>query len=70
MDFFSGSGSRKFLSFHLGKEMSDQPSQAIAEYTENKSQQDEQAPEVEVVERPADLSSIIELISASETKSC
>ena len=70
MDFISGSGSRKFISFRLGKEMSGQPSQDAAEIMEVDTLPTARAPEPEVSELPADKRSLVELSSNYDTESC
>ena len=70
MNFFSGSGSRKFLSFRLGNEMSGQPIQGKSEDMEIDQQSVEQIPEPEVSELPVDKTSIVELLSSTATESC
>ena len=70
MDFFSGSGSRNFISFRLGKEMDGQPQQNVAEEMEVDPPSIEQAPGPEVREVPADKRSVIELSSNTDSESC
>ena len=61
MDFFSGSGSRKFISFRLGKEMDCQPSQDATEIMEIDTPQAAKAPEPEETELQAEKMSLVEL---------
>ena len=70
MDFFSGSGSRKFISFRLGKKISGQPSQDAAEIMEADTPPTARAPELKVTELPADKKSLVELSSNTDTESC
>ena len=70
MDFFTGSGSRKFISFRLGKEMSGQPSQDAAEIMEIDVPPTTQELEPAVTEVPADKRSLVELSSNTDTESC
>ena len=70
MDFFSGSGSRKFISFRLDKEMDGQPSQDATEIMEIDTPQAAKAPEPEVAELPAEKRSLVELSSTTDTESC
>ena len=70
MDFFSGNGSRKFISFRLGNEMSGQPTQGIIEEMETDQESVEQIPEPEVSVLPVDKTSFVELSSTTDTKSC
>ena len=70
MDFFSGSESRNFISFHLGEEMSGQPTQENPEEMEtNPSSSTPQAiiKETQVTE---DLEATNERLSASDSESC
>ena len=70
MDFFSGSGSRNFISFRLNKEMNGQPSQDAAEIMEVDTPPTARAPEPEFIEMPADRRSLVELSSNTDTESC
>ena len=70
MDFFSGSGSRKFISFRLDKKMDGQPSQDATEIMEIDTPQAAKAPEPEVTELPAEKRSLVELSSTTDTESC
>ena len=70
MVFFSGSGSRKFISFRLDKEMDGQPSQDATEIMEVDTPQAAKAPEPEVTEVPAEKRSLVELSSTTDTESC
>ena len=70
MDFFSGSESRNFISFHLGEKMSGQPTQENPEEMEtNPSSSTPQAiiKETQVTE---DLEATNERLSASDSESC
>ena len=70
MDFYSGSGSRKFISFRLDNEMSGQPTQDNVEAMETDQPQLEQPQEPEVIELRTELRSIIELSSTTDSESC
>ena len=70
MDFYSVSGSRKFISFRLDNEMSGQPTQDNVEAMETDQPQLEQPQELEVIELRTDLKSIIELSSTTDSESC
>ena len=70
MDFFSGSGSRKVISFRLDKEMDGQPSQDATEIMEVDTPQAAKAPEPEVTEVPTEKRSLVELSSTTDTESC
>ena len=70
MDFYSGSGSRKFISFRLDNEMSGQPAQDNIEAKETDQPQLEQPQEPEVIELQTDLRSVIELFSTTDSESC
>ena len=70
MDFFSGSGSRKFISFRLDKEMDGQPSQDATDIMEVDTPQAAKAPEPEVTEVPTEKRSLVELSSTTDTESC
>ena len=62
MDFYSGSGTRKFISFRLDNEMSGQPAQDNIEAMETYQPQLEQPQEPEVIELRTDLRSVIEFL--------
>ena len=70
MDFYSGNGSRKFISFRLDNEMSGQPAQDNIEAMETDQAQLEQPQEPEVIELRTDLRSVIELSSTTDSESC
>ena len=70
MDFYSGSGSRKFISFRLDNEMSGQPAQDNNEAMETDQPQLEQPQELEVIELRTDLRSVIELSSTTDSECC
>ena len=70
MDFFSGSGSRKFISFRLGKEMDGQPSQIPAEDMDVDVPNTERSQELEATRLPVDKQSVVELSSNTDTESC
>ena len=70
MDYFSGSGSLKFISFRLGEEMSGQTLQDNAEEMETNPPPAVESPETEVTELPIDKRSIVELSSTSDSESC
>ena len=70
MDFFSGSGSRKFISFRLGKEMDGQPSQIPAEDMDVDVPNTERSQELEATRSPVDKQSVVELSSNTDTESC
>ena len=70
MDFYSGSGSHEFISFHLGPEISDQLPQDNAETMETEQPHLEQSQEPEVIELRTDRKSIIELSSTTDSESC
>ena len=69
MDFFSGSGSRKFISFRLGKEMDGQPSQIPAEDMDVDVPNTERSQELEATRSPVDKQSVVELPSNTDTES-
>ena len=69
MEFYSGSGSRKFISFHLDNEMSGQPAQDNVEAMATDQPQLEQPQEPEVIELRTDRRSIIELSSTTDSES-
>ena len=70
MDFYSGSGSRNFISFRLDNEMRSQPAQDNVEAMETDQPQLEQPQEPEVIELRTDRRSIIELSSTTDSESC
>ena len=70
MDFFNGSGSQKFISFRLGKEMDGQPEQNVTEQMEIDSPTVGQMLESENRGSPTDIRSIVELSSNTDTESC
>ena len=70
MDFYSGSGSRKFISFRLDNEMNGQPAQDNVEAMETDQPQLEQPQEPEGIELRTDRRSIIELSSTTDSESC
>ena len=70
MDFFSGSGSRKYISFRLGKEMSGPPNQVTTEAMEIDVPTTDHMQELEVTEIPVDKGSVAELSSNTDTESC
>ena len=70
MDVFSGSGSHGFISFHLGKKMSGQPTQENPEDMEtNPSLLTRQATDMEAP-TSADLEATVEHSSASDSEGC
>ena len=70
MDFFSGSGSRKFISFSLGKETSGQRTQIPTEAMKIDLPTTERTQELEVTGLPVDKGSVVELSSNTDTESC
>ena len=68
MDFFSGSGLRKYISFRLGKEKSSQTNQIPPGAIEIDVPTTESTQELEVTEVPVDKGSVVELSSNTDTE--